>query len=241
MARVREKNRVGVYGDKTRRLQRSLTYEAFQMTFKTANVYRYLGSRKNDTPDIQDIQNITFFEVPDRAYDQEYVTINIGMEPLQEGKMDFSQFGIISPMSDEIRLRVHVDDFHCLGRELIPGDVIEIPFLEVDCDRAFFEVSDVDKDPSYEKFYVVVTVAPLNDSRKTREIDKDRSNEHLFASVMEQSEEQAQNEVGFEGLDESTVDSEWQQPTSPVDYRRNNQKSFLDDPLYEFTGDNNDD
>lgn len=238
MARVTTKNRIGVYGDKTRQLQKRMSYDAFQMTFKQANIYRYLGSRTSINPSIQDIQNLTFFEVPDRAYDSEYVTINIGMEPLQEGKMDFSQYGIINPLSDEIRVRVHVDDFFCLGRDIIEGDVMEIPFLMKDCDRALFEVTDVDKDPSYEKFYVTVSLKTLDDSRKTREVEKDRSNNDIFSDVMDEADAQYQEEVPYKGLDGSNVDSEWTQPTEETDYRRENQKSFLDDPLFEFTGDN---
>lgn len=238
MARVVQKNRVGVYGNKTRLLQKRMSYEAFQMTFKEANVYRYLGSRANINPSIQDIQNLTFFEVPDRAYDTKYVTINIGMEPLQEGKMDFSQYGIINPLSDEIRVRIHINDFQCLGRDIIEGDVLEIPFLLKDCDRALFEVTDVDKDPSYEKFYVTVTLKTLDDSRKTREIDKDRSNNDIFNDVMDAADDKYQEEVPHNGLDESDINTEWETPTEETDYRRKNQKSFLDDPLFEFTGDN---
>lgn len=236
MARVKTKNRVGVYGTKTRKMQSDLTYQTFQMTFKTANIYRYLGSRANETPHINDIQNTTFFEVADRAYDTTPVPIHIGMEPFGEGKMDFSQFGIINPLAEEIRIRVHEKDFYCLGREIIVGDAVEIPFLMEDCKKTIFEVSDVDDDPSFEKFYFVVTLKPMNDSRKTREVDLEMSNEDIFTDMMNQSDKQYEKEVPFEGLDESTINDAWERPTEPVDYRRKQQKSFLDDPLFDFTG-----
>lgn len=237
MARVKTKNRVGVYGPKTRRMQSELSYQTFQMTFKIANIYRYLGSRTNENPHINDIQNTTFFEVADRAYDDTPVPVHIGMEAFQEGKMDFSQFGIINPLAEEIRIRVHERDFYCLGREIIVGDAVEIPFLMEHCRKSFFEVTDVDDDPSFEKFYFVVTIKPMNDSRKTREVDLQMSNEEIFNDMMNQSDEQYEKEVPFEGLDESPVDDSWQQPEEKVDYRKKHQKSFLDDPFFDFTGD----
>jgi len=227
---------VGVYGPKTRQMQRAISYQTFQMTFKIANVYRYLGSRASVEPSIDDIQNLTFFEVPDRAYDKNSVPIHIGMEPMPEGKMDFSQFGIINPLGEELRIRVHINDFYCLGREITVGDALEVPFLAKDCDPAVFEVTDVDDGPSYEKFYVMVTIVPMNDSRKTREVEMNRSNDTLFDRVMDAADDKQEQDVPHEGLDESEIDSDYLAPLEPVDYRRDNQKSFLDDPLYEFTG-----
>lgn len=234
--RVRQKTRIGVYGRKTRDLQRRMTYEAFKMTFKTGNVYKYLGDRHSIDPNINDLGNITFSEVNDRAYDKESYPIYIGMEPMSENAMDLSQYGIINPMGDDITIRVHVNDFECLGRPIIVGDAIEIPFYrDGECREAFFEVSDVDDKPSYEKYYYTVTIHPMNDSRKTREIDLDRSNEDVFSDVMQEADEKYEEEVPFEGLDEGLVDGEFTPPSEPVDYRNKKQKSFLDDPFYDFT------
>lgn len=238
MARVREKSRIGVYGDKTRNMQRQVSYEAFQLTFKTANVYRYLGSRVNVTPDINDVQTIIFSEVPDRAYDDRSVEIHIGMEPLNENMMDFSQYGIINPMGNEIRVRVHVNDFHCLGRAIIVGDALEIPFFRKDCDRALFEVTDVDDKPSYEKFYYTVSITPMEDSRSTREVTKDRSNQSIMDDMRDSLDERTDQDVPFEGLDDGLIDSEFTPPTEEVDYRNKKQSSFLDDESYVFTGEN---
>jgi hypothetical protein len=132
MTQRRRSNRtpIGVYGDKTRRFQRKLTRDLFGLSFKSANVYKYLGSRENPEPDIDDIQNKVFFEVPDRAYSGSPKTINIGMDPMRAEKMDFSRFGLINPIQDEQTFRVHVDDMEeCLGRWVIVGDVFEIPFF----------------------------------------------------------------------------------------------------------------
>ena len=118
---MRRVGKIGVYGSKTRTLQRRISFEAFGLTFKTAFVYRYLGSRANAAPDIDDIQTKVFFEVPDRAYSDVPIEIPVGMEPLPETKTDFSRFGLINPLQDETRFRFHIDDFQPLTRELIVG------------------------------------------------------------------------------------------------------------------------
>lgn len=219
----------GLYGERTREMQRKLTYQAFQLTFKSANVYRYLGSAESVTPDIDDIQSKVFYETPDRVYADESVPISIAIEPIPESQMDFSRFGIIAPMSNEVTIRVHVDEFEkCLGRWLIVGDVLEIPFYKRECKRAFWEVTDVDDKPSYEKFYVTVTISPLKDSRKTHDIEKDRSNFDFNQEIQEIQDQEAFDEVPVAGIGNEVDAGE------PVDPRRKKQRSFLDDPDAEF-------
>ena len=234
MARARTKNRVGLYGPKTREFQKNLTYEAFKMTFKTGNVYRYLGDASNDNPDINDIGKNTFFEITERAYHKEPVGVYLGIEPPSESKMDLSQYGIIDPSAEELRVKIHMNDFYCLGREIIVGDAIEIPFYEVDCEKAFFEVTDVDKDQSYEKFYYNLTLKPMNDSAKTQNLDLDRSNENLFDEVKEEKDTQNEEQVPYEGVDESEINDEYTKPTEPVDYRNKKQSGFMDNPFHNF-------
>lgn len=234
--RNKQRTKIGVYGEKTRQFQKNLSYQLFQLTFKTANVYRYLGSRASDVPNIDDIQNKVFYEVPDRAYSTDTVSIHIGMEPLSESAMDFSRFGMINPMSGEQTFRVHQNDFACLGRNLIVGDVLEVPFLERDCNKAFFEITDVDDKPSYEKFYYTIQATPLGDSRTTREIPVERSNDDLMSGFMDEATAEAEEQVPHEGLDPTQTD-DWDGtlPEHDVDYRRKKQASFLDDPNIDFT------
>lgn len=229
---VLKKGKIGVYGDKTRKLQKRLSGELFGLTFKDANVYMYLGSRANDTPYINDIQTKVFFEVPDRAYSDKPVHIMVGMEPMGETGMDFSRFGIINPIGDEQTFRVHVDEFEgCLGRPLVVGDVLEIPFFERNCDKAFWEITDVDDKPSYEKFYYTLKATVLSDSRETREIPIDAGNSSFMDEVSQGADAEYKEQVPHTGFD---------QPTEPeeVDYRNKTQSSFLDDPNKTFYKDN---
>lgn len=226
---VLRRGKIGVYGRKTRLLQRRLTGELFGLTFKDAHVYKYLGSRASDTPNINDIQTKVFYEIPDRAYATDTVHIMLGMEPMGESAMDFSRFGIINPIGDEFTARVHMDEFEgCLGRPIIVGDVIEIPFFGVECEsKAFFEVTDVDDKPSFEKFYYTLKLSVLSASRKTREIPIDAGNSGLMDDIAVQADEEYNDQVPFTGFTE---------PTEPetVDYRNKTQASFLDDPNKTF-------
>lgn len=222
-----KKPKISIYSDKARAFQKRMVKQYFMLSPKEANVYLYLGSRDSDDPNINDIQNKVFFEVPDRAYNPEPVTVSIMMEPIPESPMDFSRFGIINPIGDELVLRIHEDEMACLGRPLVVGDVMEIPFYARGCEKkAFFEVTDVDEKPTYEKFYYVVRIVVMNDSRKTREIPvDDRSNTGIMDDIMAGFEERVEEQVPFPGLEENT---------NPVDYRSKNQKSFLDDPTKVF-------
>jgi hypothetical protein len=92
----------------------------------------------------------------------------------------------------------------------------------------------VDPDISYEQFYVVIHAVPLGDTRTTREIPVERSNEDLLNDIMSQTDENAESVVPYKGIDEGEVDPDFTEPTEEVDYRKSNQKSFLDDPTHEF-------
>lgn len=230
---VLRKGKIGVYGPKTRKFQRRLAAEMFGLTFKDANVYMYLGSRDSVAPHINDIQNQILFEIPDRAYSVTPVNIMIGMEPLGESGMDFSRFGIINPIGDEQTFRVHVDEFTgCLGRPLIIGDVFEIPFFERDCKKAFWEITDVDDKPSYERFYYTVKATVISNSRKTREIPIERTNEDIMGVVIDGLDLAFDQQISQTGLDPVPTPN-----PEPVDYRNKKQASFLDDPTKVFNED----
>lgn len=224
---LRRVGKVGVYGRKTRALQRRLSYEIYGLTFKVANVYRYLGSRSSATPTINDVSCNILFEIPDRAYDTVAIPIPIGMELLPEIKTDFSRFGLINPLQDETRFRVHIDDFEPLGRELVIGDVFELPFYNKS-GNSFWEITDVDLRSEAEKFISVITATPLSSSRTTREIPVNRDNGDLMDVIMDGFDSQVSDHVPAEGVYDTTPAKE------DVDYRNTTQVSFLDDPFKEF-------
>lgn len=226
----RKLGKIGVYGEKTRELQRRMSFEQFGLTFKTAMFYKYLGSRASETPHINDIQNSIWFETPDRAYDCNPIEIAIGMEPLQEVKTDYSRWGVIDPTMDETRVRVHIDDMKALGRTIIVGDVFEVPFYSSECDKSFWKVTDVDRRHEAEKFFVILSVSPMEDSRKTREITDDVSNADILEIAVDGLLEQVSDQVPAEVI---TFDEEPVQP-EVVDYRSDLQSSFLDDPNKTF-------
>lgn len=226
--RIRKVGKIGLYGTRTRSLQRRLSYEAFGLTSKHAEFYRYLGSRASDTPDISDIQNPVFFEVPDRAYDERPVAIPIGMEHFREQKMDFSRFGLINAFQDETEFRMHIDDFEALGRQVIVGDVFEIPFHSNDFGKSFWEVVDVDLRSAAEKFIAIIMCTPLGENRKTIEIPMDRGHGSIMDDIMEDLNAHVSKDVP-----EATVTFGEVVPET-VDYRSKNVASFLDDIDKEF-------
>lgn len=230
MMPVRKLGKIGVYGPKTRALQRRISYEVFGLTWKVANVYMYLGDRNNETPSINDIHTRIFYEVPDRAYSDVAIQIPLGMEQHAEQKVDFSRFGLINPLQDETIFRVHIDDFEPLGRELVIGDVFELPFFMKNNERAFWEITDVDLISEYERFISIIHAVPLGESRKTREIDIDQSNfEEMESAILDLDQEVAadvpSDEISFEP---DTIEEKEFDPRTDI------QIDFLDDPNKEF-------
>ena len=221
---MRRVGKIGVYGPKTRDLQRRLTYEAFGLTMKSAKVFLYLGDATRDNPDITDVQFTAFAEVADRAYAEASIEIPVGMDRFMEEAMDFSRFGIINPMGDEHNFRFHVDDFIPLGRHIIVGDVFELPFYSTDEKASYWEVTDVDDKLEAEKFITIVKATPLSKNRKTRDIEVDGDNADPFIIMMDQAEtEQSQDvPVGIPTFEEAPEEEE-------VDNRNDGQSSFLDD------------
>jgi hypothetical protein len=225
MLPIRRIGKIGVYGTKTRLLQRRLSYEVYGLTFKTAVVWRYLGSKASLSPELTDVQTKVFWEVPDRAYHEEAVQIPIGMELLPEVKADFSRFGYIDPLQNENLFRVHIDDFEPLGRYMVVGDVFEMPFFEKNDQKVYWEVTDVDIKSEYEKFIAIVHASPLGDSRKTNSISVDQSNDSLLTDLMNEADEEYQDQVPVQDL---VLDTD----IEPVDFDQRSDlvSGFLDDP-----------
>ena len=231
-------SKIGRYGPKTRSLQKRLAYEKVSHTKKFANVYKYLGSRASEDPQINDIQTTTFMEVPDRAYSQKPIKINIYFEPLQEQKADFSKYGIIDPIGDKQVVKVHVNSYEDLGRELVEGDVLEVPFFEQD-HKAFWEVTDVDRSQEFEKFYAIISMNELADSRTTREIDVGAGSiADVLNDVGEQQQKESEDFVPHDGVDDVDVDNDETNDRigKEKEQRRSRPKqpSFLDDVNGEF-------
>jgi hypothetical protein len=223
--------KIGVYSEKTRNFQRKLTYEAYGLTFKEAKFYLYLGDKESDILDINDFSNKVLFEVADRAYAQEGISVPVGMEQYSDSKQDFSRFGLINPLTDEVRFTIHIDDFETLGREIVVGDVFELPFFEKDGKKAFYEVTDVDFKLEKEKFICVFHASTLGSSRATRDIDMNRDNFEFMENLSEGMDDQLSEIVN---TDEPEADFEGVPVTKDVDYRNKKQASFLDDPFKEL-------
>lgn len=164
--------KIGRYQSKDRALQKRLSFEKVSLTWKTANVYRYLGDETNgDGALLDDIQDPVLMENRDRRYDTNPVEINIAMEELSESPFSLDKFGIIPVLGDTQVFRVHVNSFEDdgLGRYLREGDVLEIPFLQGNGNagkKAFFEITDTDEKMEFEKFYVTITTVPVKDTEE---------------------------------------------------------------------------
>jgi hypothetical protein len=223
--------KIGVYSDKTRTLQRKLSYEVYGLSFKEANFYLYLGDKDSVTPDKDTFENKVFYEVPDRLYSPTPIPVPVGMEPYSDSKMDFSRFGLINPMTDEVRFSIHIDDFVTLGRELVIGDVFEMPFFSKDNKKAFYEVTDVDFKSEKEKFICVFHANTLEASRATRDIPFNRDNFNIMDDVMSEADTDYAEIIPS---DDTSFDFEQEPTPSEVDYRDELQSSFLDDPSKEF-------
>ena len=222
-----KKNKIGMYGEKTRALQKRLSYESVSLTAKTALIYRYLGSRTNDTPDITDIPHPIFREVADRAYDFDNpVEINVWYEMQPEQQMDLTRFGLLNPIGDSQIFKFHSWSFanDAVGRMLMVGDIIEIPFLLQDTTKAYFEVTDVNRKNENETFYIIVTADPMKDRQETEEILDMGSNDDFFKDMAVDMEDYQETEVDadeFDANDYEIDDSGVSIDYSPVPNRIN--------------------
>lgn len=227
---------VGVYGPKQRALQKRLAFERVSLTHKTVVVWRYLGSRTNITPSLEDIPDPIFLEVADRAYDTDNpVEINAFYEFLPESQFDLSRFGIINPLGNTQQFRFHTNSFDTdgLGRYLVEGDILEVPFLaEGDTDEksSYWEVTDVDVKSEFENFFVVVTTTPMNRSQETSEIPGNNTNDDLLEQLQQDMEDVQTAQVANHGFDDTAYDEITENPTKPYDPRPDIAEDFLDNP-----------
>ena len=235
-----KQNKFGVYGTKDRLLQARLSYERLSLTAKTVKVYKYLGSRVNGTPDIDDIQDPIFLEVPDRAYDTTPIEINVWYETLPESPVDLTRFGIINPLGDMQQFRFHSYSFEVdgLGRYIVTGDILEVPFLIQDGKKTFFEVEDVDRKSEFENFFIIVNAKPISDKQEVTEIPNIPTNSAIEAIHDTDFETLMNSEVALEGLDLTEVETDDEiSPRPTYDPRPDDGESFLDDPNNIILGD----
>lgn len=225
-------SRFGVYGPKTRLLQQKLSFERTTLSWKSVLVWKYLGSRTNDDPSINDIGSIIFMETPDRAYDSVPVRINAAWEPIQEQMVDLSAWGIINPLGDTMKFMFHSYSFteEGLGRYIVVGDVLEVPFMEQDNKKAFFEVTDVDRKQENENYRVIVTTVPIQDRQETEEIHGVHSNRSIFDDIMDSFDDEVSDMVPLDGYDTDGIVFDDNPVRGGVDPRTDDEASFLDDP-----------
>lgn len=226
--------KVGVYGPKTRLLQARLSYERTAHTMKAFLIHKYEGARTNASPTLDDVQDSVLMEVRDRAYNPIPVQINGWYEEIQEQTMDLTQYGIVSPLSQTYRFRFHSWSFRPdgLGRHLVVGDVIEVPFLEIDGKKALFEVNDVDRKLEPEKFVVTAVTTPMRARQETAEIDG-YNEQSLFDNISNGFDDEVSDvqETGVELGDIDVVDD---LSHGAYDPRPAPGRDFLDDPNAEI-------
>lgn len=225
--------KIGVYGCKTRKLQRCLSFEAFGLSHKEAHVYLYKGDARDLNNHEDNLGSRVFFEVPDRVYCEHPKIVPIGMEPMHESSADFSRFGLINPLGDENTFRMHIDDFDTLGREPMVGDVFEIPFHTKNDRKALWEITDVDFKSEMEKFIVIIKASPLKASRKNESLSGivNRTNDEFLMDMEDDQHVFWEEEVPTQDLSYDKGDVLEPEPT---DYRNKGQADFLDDPFKSF-------
>lgn len=221
----------GFYGKKTRLLQKRLSYERLAHTMKSFIIHKYLGAATEQTPSLDDIQDNVFMEVRDRAYDPQPVTINGWMEGFQEQGMDLSRFGVVMPMGETHSFKFHSYSFENdgLGRYIVTGDIIEVPFLEIDGKKALFEVTDVDRKHEPETYAIHVTAIPMRDSQETTDITG-YQDQGLLAELQSDLGDEFSQTFTEAGIDTTGLNVSDDSKQDQYDPRPDAGSDFLDNP-----------
>ncbi len=242
----------GQYGPNDRILQKSLSYEKTSLTSKEINVYKYMGVSGNTPPNIKDIQDTILMENRDRVYDTNPVKINCSIEFLPESVFDLSRFGIINTLGNSTQVRIHINSFEAdgLGRYIVPGDLIHVPFWDQNGIKSFHEVTDIDKKTEFENFLVIVTMIPVKDSQQTTDLDSDIPSNDILIDNLAISIEADQDAVFEQGgidpepslyIDRDYIDTDYfdsadahtysdEETRTDYDVRPDKSEGFLDDP-----------
>ncbi|MCI4410585.1 MAG: hypothetical protein JHC38_02805 [Thiotrichales bacterium] len=231
MANVARVGKIGVYGNKTRTLQRKLSYEALGLTFKEARFFLFQGDKDAAKLSTTSFKDKVFYEIANRSYAKDYVAIPVAFDPRTHMKTDFSRFGLVNPMTAEVEYIVHVDDCNLLGRKPVIGDVFEIPFFETSPGYSVWEIVDVDDKRSYEEYIFTLTAIPVTKSRATRDLTINSDSESVFSTLMDEADVDYASYV-------PTTDVNADQTTPPtstsVRYIQDAQFDFLNDPTKHF-------
>lgn len=247
-----KQGKIGVYGTKDRLLQRKLSFEKTTLSHHPITVYKYLGDANLDEgSSIYDISDSIFMENRDRRYDSNGIVINADIQEMEESPYDLTSFGIINPLEGQQLVRVHINSFDAdgLGRYLIVGDVIEIPFFnDKNGNNMFFEVSNVDEKRVFESFYVTVTMETVKDSQEMEEIEGLQTNSDVLDALQAELNKEYDASFTKSGLSsEPTLycdrdyveDDYWNLITTTVGFTDDNTREdysprphddFLDDP-----------
>ena len=230
MAQLKKPRITGQYGGKTRLLQKRLSYERSAHTMKNFFIHKYIGAATESNPSLDDIQDTIFMEVRDRAYEEDPVEINGWMDSFQDQVMDLSQFGVVNILGETHRFRFHSYSFEAdgLGRTMIVGDIIEIPFLKVEGKKTYFEVTDVNRKQEPETFTILVTATPLRDKQETKAISGYQE-QGLMDTLQNDLDDEFNNTLTEQGLDTSDLDVTVDEQER-YDPRNKPGRDFLDDP-----------
>ena len=179
--------KIGVYGTKTRALQRRLSFEKTSLTYHEVVVYKYLGDTNlNEGSSINDISDLIFMENRDRRYDSNGITLNADVQMMESSAMSLESIGIIDVFDGQQLIRMHIDSFaqDGFGRYPIVGDVVQIPFFKDRNDKSmFFVINDVDEKNAWENYYVTISMDEIKDSQEYEEIDGIQSNSDALADL----------------------------------------------------------
>lgn len=165
--------------------------EMFTVGGVDINIHKYLGitNSTNNSPSepgntgLTAIQDLLFLENRDRKYDTSVYTMR-SIFTMNDSDFDLQQFGLFLT-GDTIFAVVHLNDMiDTLGRKLMVGDVVEMPFLKeyypLDTDigsalKRFYVIQDATRAaegfaPTWYPHLWRVKLQPLVDSQEYRDI-----------------------------------------------------------------------
>lgn len=138
--------------------------EMFTVGAATVLVHKYLGPKdQGETNDatqpqyanqsVLNIQDLLYLENRDRSYDTTVYRLRIH-HSMQNVDFDLTQFGLFLN-NDTLFGTVHKNDcYDTLGRLLMSGDVIELPYL-----REFHPLNEIEIQASLKRYYVIQDTA----------------------------------------------------------------------------------
>ena len=222
-------SKFGVFGTKTRLLQRSISFERTTLSGRTVRIYKYLGDATNDYPSLTDRGDPILMEITDRAYDSNYIEVNVHYDPIEESVVDMTQFGVLNPLGDTHRFYFHSESFESdgMGRYPVVGDVIEMANDEM---TVYFEITDVDRKKETDIYTIVCHGKLITDGQEVQQIPNKESNESFMEDIRQSLKTEVESVFDQEGLDTSDIQLDDETPQTPYDSRPDHTQDFLDNP-----------